>query len=99
MIGHCPNTRDLRKIAADEQPYVAIRQALCRQDLDEPLIAGCHVSREKRDTVSRASCGCLCCLAAGPKGKPLVAKPAREPRCFSNEVTAFVETDKGRRTA
>jgi hypothetical protein len=46
--------------------------------------------------VARARGGGLRRLPVGAKGKPPVAKLARQPRDFGNEVAFFVEADERR---
>ena len=67
IIGHRPHTRNFRKVAADQEPHVALGQAFSKRDLHEALLIGSHVSRKERDPVARACRGGLRRLAVGPK--------------------------------
>jgi hypothetical protein len=65
IIGHCPHARNFRKVAADQEPYVALGQAFSKRNLHKAPIIGRHVSREERDAVARACRGGLRRLAGG----------------------------------
>ena len=40
IIGHRPHTRNFRKVAADQEPHVALGQAFSERDLHKATIIG-----------------------------------------------------------
>ena len=49
IIGHRPHTRNFRKVAADQEPHVALGQAFSKGKPNEAWLTGRDVSWQKRD--------------------------------------------------
>jgi hypothetical protein len=67
IVGHRPHARNPRQVAADQQPQVALGQALSKQDLHQALITGHNEAWEERNAVPGACRSRLRRLATGPK--------------------------------
>jgi hypothetical protein len=66
IIGHRPHARNFRKVAAYQEPYVAVRRTFPTRDPHETLIVRYHVSREECDAVARACRRSLRRVAVSP---------------------------------
>src|SRR4051812_3253149 len=97
MVGNRLHAWNVLEVSPDQEPHVALGQTSSKRDPHQPRIVGRQIARKKRDAVTRARCGGLRRLAGSAKGKSPVAKLARQPPGFGNEVILFVEADERRR--
>src|SRR3954463_14805913 len=96
MVGNRFHAWNVLEVAPDQEPHVALGQTSSKRDPHKPRVTGRHISRKQRHAIARARGGGLRRLADGAKGKTPVAKVARQPTGFGNEVILLVKADERR---